>query len=132
MWSLDYITSATPLIVNALVSPAAAYFRTAELLASGNTEEALSALDGKLLEMVLKRFAEYWGIGLFCLGESTYLPPRIPEYAQLTFATKDMLEALRSPDHINTLKSKKLGLTWAQSTMQRAKFLQSYPPECMP
>ncbi|KAL4862670.1 fungal-specific transcription factor domain-containing protein [Aspergillus spectabilis] len=108
MWSLDYIASATPLIANALVSPAAAYFQTAELLASGNAEKALFALDGKLLEMVLKRFAEYWGIGLFCL---------------------DMLEALRSPDHIDTLKSKKLGFTWAQSTMQRAKFLQSYPPE---
>jgi hypothetical protein len=73
-WSLDYIALATPLIANALVSPAAAYFQTAELLGSGNTEEALSALDGKLLEMVLKRFAEYWGIGLFCLGECNYLP----------------------------------------------------------
>lgn len=80
MWSLDYLTSATPLIVNALVSPAAAYFQTADVLASGNAEETLSVLDGKLIEMVLKRFSEYWGIGLFCLGESTYLSPKILKY----------------------------------------------------
>lgn len=69
VWPPEYIVLATPLIANALVGPAAAHSNSAELLSSGNTKEALSALDGRLLEMVLRRFAEYWGIGSFCLGE---------------------------------------------------------------
>ena len=69
VWPPEYLILASPLIANALVGPAAAHSTTSEHLSSGNTREALSALDGKLLEMVLRRFAEYWGIGSFCLGK---------------------------------------------------------------
>lgn len=74
MWSADYIPFATPLLANALVGPAAAHSGNDELLTSGNADEVMSALDGKMLEMVLKRVAEYWGIGGFCLGKSQILP----------------------------------------------------------
>ena len=71
MWPPDYMPLATPMIANAFIGPAVAHSASSELLASGNAEEVLYALDGELLEMVLKRFSEYWGIGCFCLGESS-------------------------------------------------------------
>ncbi|KAK5021130.1 hypothetical protein LTS07_011217 [Exophiala sideris] len=96
MWSPDYIPLASPLIANALVGPAAKFL---------DLNDVASALDGKLLEMVLKRFAEYWGIGAFCL---------------------ELVNALRSSQPLEACNSDSLGSTWVQSTVQRAKFLQTH------
>lgn len=88
IWSQEYIAFSTPLIANALVSPAAALLDIGDLLVSGDTERVLSTLDGKLLEMVLKRFAEYWGIGLFCLGWFPTVCQRIHSCRHLTLCKR--------------------------------------------
>jgi hypothetical protein len=69
LWSPDYVAYALPLIPNALVGPATAFSVTSEVHSSGRTEDVLTALDGDLLHMTLRRFSEYWGIGSFCLGK---------------------------------------------------------------
>ncbi|KIW79284.1 hypothetical protein Z517_05896 [Fonsecaea pedrosoi CBS 271.37] len=69
MWTPDFIALASPFITAAIVGPAAAHSADRSLLESDVRDEALAALDGNLLDLVLRRFSEYWGIGQFCLGE---------------------------------------------------------------
>ncbi|KAK4934384.1 hypothetical protein LTR10_024340 [Elasticomyces elasticus] len=105
MWTPDVIPLASPFITAAIVGPAAAHsVDRAALLESDSHDEALLALDGSVLDLVLRRFSEYWGIGIFCL---------------------DLLEVIDAPEPTEALKSKGYPSTWVQSILKRAQFLRS-------
>ena len=71
MWSPDFIPLASPLITAAIVGSAAAHSR--DLYNTDRSHER-SALDRRLLELVLSRYAEHWAIGSFFLGETLDVP----------------------------------------------------------
>jgi hypothetical protein len=66
VWEPEFIPLATPLITIAIVSVAIAYGSNKTTLCSGADDAA--GLDSELLSLVVKRFSEYWELGLFCLG----------------------------------------------------------------
>jgi hypothetical protein len=62
LWSPDFIAFATPLVTYALLGPAAAHVhRPSKDVATG--QEALRALEGEILRLVLQRFSYYWPLG---------------------------------------------------------------------
>ena len=58
-----------PLLSAALIIPAAMFAVESQKTESPLYSKTRSVLDAQVLELVLKRFAEYWGLGSFCLGE---------------------------------------------------------------
>ena len=68
LWSPDSIILASPLIVGALIGPAAVY--TAKPLSSndGPGMTTLRSLEWQTLELALTHFAEYWNLGAHLQG----------------------------------------------------------------
>ncbi|KAJ0423115.1 fungal-specific transcription factor domain-containing protein [Aspergillus carlsbadensis] len=80
VWSADHVQFVSPFMAVALVAPAAAHFAESASGGpdlAGDSTAVLSELEGAMIEMVLNRIAEYWGIGAFCMGTSGVLSPRM-------------------------------------------------------
>lgn len=103
LWTPEYIHLASPLLTAALVGPAAAHYVPESAQESVSDDDVLSALDGKLLELAVGRFAEYWEIGSFCL---------------------DLLQVLKTSEPAGALGAKGYRLTWGRSVLERAQFLK--------
>ncbi|KAF9890054.1 hypothetical protein FE257_006734 [Aspergillus nanangensis] len=106
VWSADDVHCVNPFMSVALVAPAAVHFAAGVAAAweQDGTEEALSELEGAMIEMVLNRIAEYWGIGTFC---------------------RDLLQALKASDPMDVIRVLGLKVTWVKNIVLRSNALRS-------
>ena len=69
LWSPDYISVASPFIACTIIGPEAVHVQQCRQYDSkqGNGDKQ-HAIDGEMLELVIKRFADYWRLGSMLLG----------------------------------------------------------------
>ena len=63
LWSPNYMEFASPLVVCALLGPAAIHAATKSNGAQHLGSETMHFLEGQVLISVLKRFGDYWPLG---------------------------------------------------------------------
>ena len=69
LWSPDFIALASPLIVCALIGPAAVHAPKRTQKDGATTQKASQLLEREILSIVLQRFANYWPLGNVICGE---------------------------------------------------------------
>ncbi|KAF9884372.1 hypothetical protein FE257_001828 [Aspergillus nanangensis] len=124
VWSADDVHYVNPFMSVALVAPAAMHFAASASAAweQDGTEEALSELEGAMIEMVLNRIAEYWGIGIFCRGKVW----PFSWWSRLTRGYyKDLLQALKASDPMDVIRVRGLKITWVRNIVLRSNALRS-------
>lgn len=75
MWTSDAITTANPLVVCALIGPAAIFAAKPPSYNDDAAVTTLRSLEWQILDLVLNSFAEYWEIGqhMHCKSCQFYL-----------------------------------------------------------
>lgn len=71
LWSSDYIALSSPLSSCSVLGPGAIHAAARFFDTLNQDQRNQQAIDGQMLELVIKRFAEYWNIACLLLGETT-------------------------------------------------------------